>query len=39
MEDYGNTKKLLVSQSDDEKLQYLRSRFDIIMKGVKIPET
>jgi hypothetical protein len=37
MEDYSNTKKLLVSSNDDEKIQHLKNRFDEILKLVKMP--
>ena len=37
MEDYSNTKKLLVTSMDDEKSLHLKNRFDEILKLVKMP--
>ena len=37
MEDYSNTKKLLVTSMDDEKSEHLKNRFDEILKLVKMP--
>ena len=39
MEDYSNTKKLLSTPVDDEKLKYLKQRFNTISSAVKVPET
>lgn len=37
MEDYSNTKKLLITSMDDDRTSYLRNRFDEILKLVKMP--
>jgi len=39
MEDYCNTKKLLSTPVDDEKLKYLKLRYETIVSEVKVPET
>lgn len=39
MEDYCNTKKLLSTPVDDEKIRFLRQRFDTILSMVKVPES
>jgi hypothetical protein len=38
MEDYCNIKKLLSTPVDDEKLKYMKLRFDTIFDKVKVPE-
>lgn len=37
MEDYSNTKKLLLSSLDEEKTTHLRVRFDELLKQVRMP--
>ena len=37
MEDYANTKKLLLTSPDDDKTTFLRQRFDEILKQVRMP--
>ncbi len=38
MEDYCNAKKLLSTPVDDEKMKYLKQRFNTLSSGVKVPE-
>lgn len=37
MEDFSNTRKLLVTSMDDDKIDYLRNRFKDILKLVRMP--
>lgn len=38
MEDYANTRKLLIAQQDEDKFAQLKSKFDKIMTTIKTPE-
>ncbi len=37
MEDYSNTRRLLVTSMDEDKVAYLRNRFEDLLKLVKMP--